>query len=156
GPLRTYAPEAIVAYDTVDLHCRRLEREADVADAEQRIERFQLRADALSTRALEGYLAGECDVTVVVSENDAEGIRELVPEADVRVISNVHPASPRSSQPLASTLSFIGHYPHRPNVDAALWFIDDIMPKVLERVPQATVEFIGDAPPPELRARASA
>lgn len=155
GPIREHAPQAVVAYDTVDLHHRRLHREADLADSIGRVDRFQLRADAVSMRALEEYLVHVCDLTIAVSEDDADGLREIAPGTDVRVISNVHPASPRTSQPGSERISFIGYYPHRPNADAALWFADAVMPRVLDRVPHAVVELIGADPPPELRARES-
>ena len=41
---------------------------------------------------------------------------------------------------------FIGKMDYRPNVDAMLWFGQDVMPYILQRRPQTTLGIIGQRP----------
>jgi glycosyltransferase involved in cell wall biosynthesis len=50
---------------------------------------------------------------------------------------------------------FVGGFGHSPNVDAARWLGESIFPRVLERVPDARLELVGDRPGEEVRRLAS-
>ncbi len=75
GEIREHAPRCTVVYDTVDLHFRRLGRAADLAEEEHRTDRYALRAQAETSRALELLLTRSCDVTLVVSEDGRAVLR---------------------------------------------------------------------------------
>lgn len=156
APLREFAAGARIVYDTVDLHHVRLGRQAELAEALGGDERFRLRAEAVSLEALETHLVGIVDVTVTVSEHDAELMRQAVPGADVRVVPTVHPTTAPRPQPETSTIAFVGNYLHAPNIDAVLWFAERILPVVRASVPDATFEVIGDSAPPEVLALSGA
>ena len=46
------------------------------------------------------------------------------------------------------TMLFLGSFRHKPNADALDWFLRDVMPRVLERCPDARLQVIGSDPPP--------
>jgi len=46
------------------------------------------------------------------------------------------------------TLLFLGSFRHQPNVEALDWFLQGVMPRVVERAPGATLRVIGSHPPP--------
>jgi GT2 family glycosyltransferase/glycosyltransferase involved in cell wall biosynthesis len=46
------------------------------------------------------------------------------------------------------TMLFLGSFRHKPNVEALDWFLDGVMPRVLERYPNARLRVIGSHPPP--------
>jgi GT2 family glycosyltransferase/glycosyltransferase involved in cell wall biosynthesis len=47
------------------------------------------------------------------------------------------------------TMLFLGSFRHKPNFEALDWFLEGVMPRVLERCPEARLRVIGsDAPPP--------
>jgi polysaccharide biosynthesis protein PslH len=52
------------------------------------------------------------------------------------------------------TIVFIGGFAHPPNVDAALWLGTTLFPRVLERVPDACLDVVGQEPSEEVRALA--
>lgn len=52
-------------------------------------------------------------------------------------------------------LLFVGSMSYRPNVDAALWIRDDLLPVIRATVPTAHVHVVGRMPPPELVAARS-
>jgi GT2 family glycosyltransferase/glycosyltransferase involved in cell wall biosynthesis len=45
------------------------------------------------------------------------------------------------------SMLFLGSFRHKPNVEALEWFLDGVMPRVLERYPDATLRVIGSDPP---------
>ncbi len=46
---------------------------------------------------------------------------------------------------------FTGHLAHPPNVDAVLYFLREVWPKILERVPDAVFQAVGMVPDPAVR-----
>jgi GT2 family glycosyltransferase/SAM-dependent methyltransferase len=152
--LRTCAPQAVIAYDTVDVHFLRLERQAEVAEQQGNAEEAAaLRRKAFASRQLELGLARSCDVTLVVSEAEQQLLRELVPEADVRVLSNVHHVDEGSAHPEGrEDVLFVGGFDHPPNVDAACWAAREIMPLVRKEHPDAVLHVVGSNPTDEVRA----
>ncbi|GAA4856399.1 glycosyltransferase [Saccharopolyspora rosea] len=150
--LRTRAPQATVVYDTVDVHFLRLERQAELAEQQGDAAADGLRRKAFASRQLELGLARACDITLVVSEAEQRLLRELVPEADVRVLSNVHEVdwSPARLEGRRDVL-FVGSFDHPPNVDAARWAAREIMPLVRERCPDAVLHVVGSNPTDQVR-----
>lgn len=151
--LRTAAPQCVVVYDTVDVHFLRLQRQASLADGHGRPgEADALRRKAFASRQMELGLSRACDVTLVVSEAERDLLRELVPEADVRVLSNVHQVDRRSAGLRGRRdVLFVGGFDHPPNVDAVLWAVRDIMPLVRAEVPDAVLHVVGSNPTDEVR-----
>ena len=44
-------------------------------------------------------------------------------------------------------LVFIGGYDHEPNIDAVVWFVRDILPRIVDRIPEAQFAILGSKPP---------
>ncbi|MDT8449751.1 MAG: glycosyltransferase, partial [Wenzhouxiangellaceae bacterium] len=146
--LRALCPNARIVFDTVDLHFLREEREADLAGT------HAARRQAEKTRRQELGLIERADATLVVSDYERELLARLVPEADVRVVSNIHvlhdPGRPFEER---RDLVFVGGFQHPPNVDAAEWLIDEILPRVVERLPEMTLHLIGSRMPERIANR---
>lgn len=152
--IRDVAPHAVIAYDTVDLHFVRLAKEADLAARLGDPERAAaLRRRTEASRELELALTRSCDVTLVVSETERAVLAELVPSADIEVLSNVHDeAVPVTSPAGRSDVLFVGGFNHPPNRDAALWLVTEIMPLVRRHCPDAVLHLVGSKIPDALRA----
>ena len=92
------------------------------------------------------------DRTWVVSEVERELLATRAPGAAVDVVSNIHePVVGLPGFSARNGLLFVGSYRHPPNVDAACWLADEIMPLVRERLPGVRLSLVGaDAPPPVL------
>jgi glycosyltransferase involved in cell wall biosynthesis len=96
------------------------------------------------------------DATLVVSPVEQELLRELVPDARIRVLSNIHRIhGRRRGWAERRDLLFVGGFQHPPNLDAAEWLIDEIMPLVRSRIPEARLHLIGSRMPESLRERRS-
>lgn len=150
--VRDLAPQATVGYDTVDLHYVRLRRQADLADALGERDRAEaLRKRAAASRELELGLVRSSDVSITVSEAERDLLRREVPGAEVTVVSNVHiERAPQTTPAGRSRVLFVGSFDHHPNVDAARWLAEEIMPLVRKRCPDAVLDLVGSNPTPEV------
>ena len=148
--LRRYAPQARIVFDTVDLHHLRERREADERDDEA------LRRAAERTRAEELALVAAVDRTWVVSPVEKALLVDAVPGAAVDVVSNIHRVRGPGPGPDARRgLLFVGGFRHPPNVDAALWLAEAILPRVRAVRPDITLSLVGADAPPAVEALAA-
>ncbi|KAA2284885.1 glycosyltransferase [Arenimonas fontis] len=146
--LRTYAPQARLVFDTVDLHYLRERREAELAGDQAR-----LRA-AERTRRAELALVAAADETWVVSPVEAELLRREAPKARVRVLSNIleMPAHEVPDWDGRAGLLFVGSYRHPPNVDAAVWMAEEVLPYLRGHDAGLMLHLVGPDAPPRVQA----
>ncbi len=150
--LRTHAPQCLVGYDTVDLHFLRLQRQAELAASTgDSTVAGALAGKAVASRELELGLVRASDLTLVVSEYEQRLLRSLVPEADVRVLSNVHHAAGDVPGPEGRAgLLFVGSFDHLPNRDAVRWMAHEVLPLVHRRHPGTVLHVVGSNPSPDV------
>ncbi len=95
------------------------------------------------------------DAVTVVSATDAAALTTLAPGLNPTLVPNgvdlddFRPA-PRPSGS-APVIVFTGKMDYRPNVDAVLWFSEEIMPRVQASRPEAVFQIVGQSPPPRIR-----
>jgi glycosyltransferase involved in cell wall biosynthesis len=49
-----------------------------------------------------------------------------------------------------NTMLFVGSFRHLPNREALTWFVDQVLPRVVEKTPEATLVIVGSDLPPSL------
>lgn len=142
------APRILVDYDPPSAWAAELLREAGGA---RRVARWiELRA----WRRYERSTRKRVDRIVVFAERDVLAVAETAAEVPVvRIPLAVEipeePLDPAGESP--PVVLFVGGFGHPPNVDAARWLAGSIFPRVLEVVPGARLELVGDRPGEELR-----
>ena len=148
--VRAFAPQALVVFDTVDLHFLRTERQAELEGS------ALARAAARAKRDEELALIRKADVTLVVSPYEQTLLAELAPDARVLVLSTIHELMP-PGQPFAERegLVFIGGFQHPPNTDAVLWYAEEILPHVRAALPGVKTIIVGSKVPANVRALAA-
>ncbi|HET9048334.1 MAG TPA: glycosyltransferase [Chiayiivirga sp.] len=147
--VRAHAPKARFAFDTVDLHYLREQRAAELAGS------AELARTAEGTRKQELALIEASDVTLVVSPVEKELLAREAPMARVEILSNVHEVfGCRRGFDERKGIWFVGGYQHPPNVDAALWFAQDILPLVRAELPELEFHLVGSKAPNEVMALA--
>jgi GT2 family glycosyltransferase len=149
GTLRSFAPRALIVFDTVDLHFLREERLADLnANRTARIV-------AIAKRDEELALIRKAHVTLVVSTVEQELLNRLAPESRVMILSTIHePLNGGKSFADREGLVFIGSFRHPPNTDAVLWYAAEILPRIRERLPGVKTYIIGSDPPATIKSLA--
>lgn len=97
---------------------------------------------------------------IVLTDADREEFHFLNPYLNVEVIPNgvdlayFTPQGGEQRQP--HTLLFTGNFAYQPNLDAAFYLIEQILPRVQDRLPDARLWLVGANPPPELSELADA
>lgn len=95
------------------------------------------------------------DAVAAVSDANARELLALAPEKPIFVVPNgvdTQEYAPRDGLGGAGVeLVFTGKMDYRPNVDAALWFADEILPRVRARAPAARFVIVGQSPHARLR-----
>ena len=148
--VRRHAPQSRVIFDTVDLHYLREEREAQLTLAPE------VRRKAQERRQLEHELIEQADETWVVRPVEQRLLQEKWPGKSIQLVSNIVdiPGS-KTSFAFRRDWLFIGGFQHRPNIDAVIFFLQEIYPLVSERLQDAKFYIIGDKVPPEIAALAT-
>ncbi len=149
--VRSFAVNAKVVYDTVDLHWVRFSRGAEIAT-----DGAALAAQAESYKRLELANARSADVTVAITDDERRILLQEAPDLDVRIVPNIHEVAKRVP-PFTERkdLFFIGGFDHKPNVDAVHYFVSEILPLVTRERPQIRFRVVGSNMPPEIGALAS-
>jgi len=114
-------------------------------------------ASALEGRRLRRYepaLVARAAATLVVAEPDARALAS----PRVRVVPNgvdLDAFPFRADAAVSGRIVFGGNLGYFPNVDAARWLVEEILPAVRATVPEATVHLVGARPSAAVRALAT-
>jgi O-antigen biosynthesis protein len=139
--VRKHAPQARLLFDTVDLHFLREQRAAELNG------NASMARQAEASRRSELALIGQCDATFVVSPHEQALLAQMLPQARVEVLSNIHDVHGcRHPYTERKDLVFIGGYGHPPNSDAIRWIAGDILPKLRAALPDIRLHVLGDLP----------
>lgn len=140
--VRRLAPKARVIFSVADLHHLREERQAALTDNATLLEA------AREKRDIELAVASKVDVVITHSPVEAELLRAALPQARIDVVPWLIPSIP-VKRPAAerSGLAFVGSYRHAPNLDAAQWLVDEVMPLVHARNPAIVCHLAGEGLP---------
>jgi sugar transferase (PEP-CTERM/EpsH1 system associated) len=98
------------------------------------------------------------DGCIVTSDREAIIMREHAPKSPSIVVPNgvdVEYFQPSSVTPDPNSIVFVGVMHYRPNVDAAVYFIRDILPHLQRERPELKFTIIGAEPADELQRLAS-
>ena len=123
---------------------------------------YEVRDEAEEREKWSRYQANvwmQFDRVQMFTDADAEAARRIAPQVSDRL--RVNPFGVEVSyrrDPIPERLNsivFVGGFRHPPNVDAALWLTEEIMPLVLKQHPAARLSIVGADVPESVRARAS-
>lgn len=145
GPLRRAGQSNPWAITMHQLSSRRSAHELSVAAG--RRQAWVLRRDMLKAQRFEAAMARRYDLTFVASQADGDSL----PARSVVIPNGIdlgkHQPSPL---PREHRVIFTGSFNYQPNVDAALWFCRDVLPRLQKLVPDIAVDLVGQNPVPEV------
>ena len=110
--------------------------------------------EAAKVRRYEQAAWREVSGVVLTSAREEEVVRATAPETPTAVVPNgvdvdYFKPSPREREP--GSIVFNGVLDYRPNLDAALFLVDEVLPLVREKHPNARVTIVGRSDPTELK-----
>ncbi|QIK38843.1 glycosyltransferase [Caldichromatium japonicum] len=151
APVRAHAPQALVIYDTVDLHWVRFGRSIPyAADPEA------MRRQAEHYRRLELANARAADRVVAITDEERALLLTEDPGLAVFVLPNIHAVTEEVPPWEARRdLLFIGGFQHAPNVDAVHYFAAEILPLIRAELPEVRLIIVGSQMPDSIRALGS-
>lgn len=94
------------------------------------------------------------DTIVVFAERDVPAVASTAGNVPIVRIPLAIEVPEEPLDPLGQTppvVLFVGGFGHPPNVDAARWLAGSIFPRVLQRIPDARLELVGDHPGDDVR-----
>ena len=124
---------------------------------------YKLTGKAAAKQEMEYWLGAEkeiwqnSDVIYYPAQDEVDTVRRAVPDKAVRTFSiYVYPDREIEEAPARfggervgpPTAMFVAGFRHRPNIDAAVWFVREILPLVRIRIPQIRAILAGSFPPP--------
>ena len=143
---------AKIFYNIADLHYLRLQREYEITGDKR------FKDESEEYKKMEYGFMRQSDVTVTVSDVE----RGIITSEDPSVRVEVFPifcfdeqSFVRDRATEGHDILFVGGFSHRPNCDAMIWFVNDIFPKVLETIPDATMHIVGSNAPKDVLALGS-
>lgn len=145
---------ALVVFDNHNAEYLLQER---IAQAERQVRGWTPGAlySTLQARKLRGFERRVCcqlDRVVAVSKADAEALRQLDPTVHAAVIPNGVDTSfyrrdrVKTLALPSHALVFTGTMDFRPNVDAVLWFAQEVLPLIQQTVPDVHFYVVGQRP----------
>ena len=142
-----YAPEVPIVYDMVDAHGLRMHRKSVLSASTHDTEK------ARYFEAIEKRAARSSDVVVAVSQSDLDHLRKVSSfVTKSMIIPNVHikPSVSQSHFSRREGILFVGGFQHDPNVDAAKFLVNEVMPKVEAIMGEIPVFLVGSKPTREV------
>src|SRR5262249_12748876 len=110
------------------------------------------------TIRFERRAAEQCDVCLAVSEEEAGAARTLLGVDHLEVVPNGVETSyftPSDEEIEHGSLLFTGAMSYRPNREAVVKFVVDVLPLILRELPHVVLHVVGFDPPPEISLLAS-
>lgn len=143
--------DAVLSFYGVDLHFARMRRQAVLDNDAQAL----VAADKMER--LERHVWRNFDVVIYPSEEEAKAVRDRAPGTLARGIVPFcfDAQSPRLSPPSVRTLLFVAGFAHAPNVDAAKFLVQQILPSLERKVGPLKLILAGSNPTAEVTALAS-
>lgn len=145
GPVITHFSNAKLIVDSVDVHWVRESRSLGKWEG--------LTIDVVEeNKESELTVYSRADIVWVVSEEDLEAVKKELPEADVRIVSNIHIMKPDAFvKNKKNNILFFGGYNHYPNINAVNILAKTIFPQIKRLVSDATLIIAGSNAPDEIK-----
>lgn len=139
-------PGAFTIVDSVDVHYAREETQAKLGAVEM--------SKVLQTKKRELGVYRSADITIAVSKDDLNLLRNKDGLKNVFLIPNIVREYPRIEGKRSPIVVFIGCFAWYPNPEAVKWFAEMIWPIIYAAKPAAEFLIIGSDPTPEVLALA--
>lgn len=146
GLTRRHQPRARIIYSVADLHFLRTLRQAQIEA------RPELIVDSRRLKLREYQAACQADIVLTHSPAEAALLKDALPLLNTAVIPWSVPLKVHeNSFERRKNVLFLGNYAHAPNVDAARWLVEEIMPLVWLKDPSIKCLIAGTNMPARVR-----
>ena len=147
--VRFLNPALPIIIDSVDLHYLRELRMSEYEPSRRS------REQALETRARELGMYRKADAVITVTDYEKSVLAKELPGLEVIVVPTIHKVdggAVHGESRIPGSLLFVGGFAHPPNVDAVVYFCQEVLPLIRKVLPSVPVWIVGDSPPDEVLA----
>ncbi|MCX7112653.1 MAG: glycosyltransferase [Proteobacteria bacterium] len=145
--IKRLCPKAKIIFNTVDLHHLRQEREAAVTGS------AEMAGLAKQMKVTEFDLMRKCDMTIVISEAEAQLLRQQDASLRLTVMPFMREIPGcKCSFSERKDIVFIGGFEHLPNIDSVEYFVKEIWPLIRSSLPEVQFLIIGSKMPDHIKA----
>ena len=139
---------AKLVYYGHDIHFARMRLQAQITKNRRLIE------EAAKMEETERQLWRAADLVLYLSDEEIETVRSLENGTKARAVTpySFHKFVSRSAPPTGANVIFVAGFAHAPNVDAAIWLVENILPLVRREHNDVKLSLIGSHPTLEVRA----
>ena len=146
--IRQHSPQSVFIIDSFDVCYVRQKRKALISGDPARL------WEAEETKRLELAMYRRADMVLTVTEKDRATLLEEAPDLNVGISTDIHPVTTDEGESERRDIVFVGNFNHDPNEDAVVFFMQEIWPKVKERVPDLKFYIVGNAPTEKIKSYA--
>jgi len=113
--------------------------------------------EAINLKGLKKYefdMYKHADKVLTLTHQDKKKLLDIFPELDIAVVPHgvdVEDFSFSEHKGRERSIVFVGNYLHYPNVDAVLYFYQEIWPRIKSQDTETIFYVVGQGPPPEIR-----
>jgi glycosyltransferase involved in cell wall biosynthesis len=143
-------PDVPRILDFMDVYSRMAQRQLDVTND---VDHAAAEQELARTIRFERAAAAQCDACLAVSAQESLAATNMLGAERVEVVPNgvdTNYFRPSSDETKHATLLFTGAMSYRPNSEAVVGFVREILPLVLQDLPKAILHVVGSAPPREV------
>lgn len=147
--IRRHSNARVIFYGH-DLHHERMRSQALLSGA------VQTSAEIEQVKQMEMDVWRRSDVVLYPSSAEADQVKQLLPRTDARRLTP-YAMAPEELPKVARTgrgVLFVAGFRHPPNEDAASWLVEEVMPIVWAKEPQAMLVLAGSNPTDRVKALA--
>lgn len=142
--LTSLEPTPKLIYFGHDLHYLRASREAEISGDKAILSSVEV------WKKLELSIFNKVDKVYYPSEEEVKEVKKIAPNTDVTSIPLYlleQPSSDKYVHNERSGLLFVGGFGHPPNIDAVVWFVEEVMPRILKIDPTICLHVVGSNVP---------
>jgi GT2 family glycosyltransferase len=141
--VKKYCPNALTIFNTVDLHFLRMQRQAKIEGDES------LRKEADRYKEMELSLMAKADKTIILSNAELRLLLdEGIENEKLFIVPLIREIPGRNNDfNKRKDIVFVGGFQHTPNVDAILYFCNEIWPLVRKKLASVKLYIIGSNMP---------
>ncbi len=151
--VRQHSQAGVVFYGH-DVHHQRMLASAAVSQGDI------ASADIANMCKVEGEVWRDCDVVLYPSETEAAFVKKMSPATDARAVIpyfyDDFGLGAAEDFGARQDIIFVAGFAHSPNVDAAVWLVQAIMPLVWAKAPDVRLSLVGSYPTDVVKGLANA
>ncbi len=139
--VRFSQPHARLIVDSVDVAFNRLFSKARLTKGAADIEA------ARTVKRTELAVYNRADVVIAVSEDDRKLLLTELKRLRVAIVPTIHDVAlfDDATQRTPNTLVFVGSFLHEPNIDAMIYFCNEVLPLIATEIPGVRLTIIGSS-----------